>query len=227
MSKAILYIGKSGSGKSTAMRNLDPKTTFIIRCLNKELPWKGSERQYTEFSNSNPTGNLITTSSHRRIVDCLKFISKERPNIKDICIDDNTFITSLELLRRGNETTWTRFIDIANNFIELASEAQSLRNDLIVHILHHEDTIGDGLLEDFNYKAQSYGKLIDEKLGSMEAQFTIVLRATKVNSDTGLDYQFKTRELNSTTKSPMGMFEEDSIPNDIAEVSRIVREYYN
>ena len=41
MAKTILIIGESGSGKTTAMRNLDPATTIYIDADGKGLSWKG------------------------------------------------------------------------------------------------------------------------------------------------------------------------------------------
>ena len=41
MAQSVLIIADSGTGKSTSMRNLDPKETFIINIANKPLPFKG------------------------------------------------------------------------------------------------------------------------------------------------------------------------------------------
>lgn len=46
MSKVICIAGESGSGKTTSMRNLDPKTTFYIDADCKGLSWKGWRSQY-------------------------------------------------------------------------------------------------------------------------------------------------------------------------------------
>lgn len=40
MSRLICVMGESGSGKTTAMRNLDPKSTYYIDCDGKGLAWK-------------------------------------------------------------------------------------------------------------------------------------------------------------------------------------------
>ena len=48
MSKVICIAGESGSGKTTSMRNLDPKTTYYIDCDKKGLSWKGWRKQYCE-----------------------------------------------------------------------------------------------------------------------------------------------------------------------------------
>ena len=38
-----MILRESGTGKSTALRNLDPKETFIIQGVNKPLPFRGSK----------------------------------------------------------------------------------------------------------------------------------------------------------------------------------------
>ena len=45
-SKLIGIIGATGTGKSTAIKYLDPKTTYIINVAKKELPFKGAEKLY-------------------------------------------------------------------------------------------------------------------------------------------------------------------------------------
>ena len=40
MAQSVLIIADSGTGKSTSMRNLDPKSTVIINIANKPLPFK-------------------------------------------------------------------------------------------------------------------------------------------------------------------------------------------
>lgn len=228
MSKSVLIIGPSGAGKSTAIRTLNPETTFIFNALGKDLPWKGSAKQYTFWDKiNNPKGNMLKTSSSQVILQWLDHINKNMPEITDIIIDDNTFVTSLELLRRAKETTWDKYTDIAQNFIAIADKAKSLRDDLIVYVLHHIQIEGDGLIEDKRVRAQSYGKLIDEKLGTIEAQFTLVLKAAKEKTDDTIKYCFYTRDAHSTTKTPMGMYEDETIPNDLAQVRNAIMCYYN
>lgn len=42
----ICIMGESGSGKTTSMRNLNPKETFYIDCDKKGLSWKGWRKNY-------------------------------------------------------------------------------------------------------------------------------------------------------------------------------------
>lgn len=228
MSRSVLYIGPSGGGKTSSVRTLEPKTTFIFNALGKELPWKGSAKQYTYWDkDKNPDGNMVKTSHATTVLRWLTHISEKMPHIKDVVIDDNTFITSLELLRRTKETTWDKFNDIAQNFIDIAMKSKELREDLVIHLLHHTQSEGDGILENKTFRAQSYGKLIDEKLGSIEGQFTMVLRAAKEKAEDGISYLFYTRDIDSTAKTPFGMFDTDTIPNDMALVRKTMDCFYD
>ncbi len=228
MSRIVFVIGEAGAGKSSSMRNFNPKSTFLVNALDKELPWRGSAKQYTQWAkDKNPSGNVVKTSQSQNIVSWLDYVDKNRPEITDIVIDDNTFVTSLELLRRSKETTWDKYTDIASNFISLINKAKTLRPDLVVYFLHHTQVQGDGLFEEKKIRAMSYGKLIDEKLMQQESQFTVVLRAAKEATDDNIEYIFYTRDANSTVKTPVGMFEDAKIPNDLTIVRKAMDCYYD
>lgn len=226
MSRIIFYIGPSGGGKTSAIRTLDPKETFIFNVVGKDLPWKGSAKQYTYWDkDTNPNGNMVKTSSAPKIIGWMKFINETMPHIKEIVIDDNTFITSLELQRRKDES-WSKYDVIVQNFLDVVETSRSLRDDINVHILHHIKIEGDGVIDDKTYRAMSYGRYLDDKLGTQEAQFTIVLRSAKEVEGNNINYIFYTRDAHSTAKTPFDMFQEDKIPNDLALVSKTVRCYY-
>ena len=58
MSFLIGIVGEPGTGKTTAMRNLEPSTTYMVNCTNKPLPFRNSTRLYSVdkknyFSSSN------------------------------------------------------------------------------------------------------------------------------------------------------------------------------
>ena len=57
--ETILILGESGMGKSTSLRNLNPKETFIISTTSKPLPWRGWKKNYTEFNTKTFTGTSI------------------------------------------------------------------------------------------------------------------------------------------------------------------------
>ena len=96
MADLIGVVGNAGSGKSTSMRNLDPKTTFIINVAGKPLPFKGWKKNYVPLTQDPTTkafsGNLYNTSDVKMILQILKMINKQRPEIKVVVIEDAQYI---------------------------------------------------------------------------------------------------------------------------------------
>lgn len=229
MGKSALIIGPSGSGKSTSMRTLDPLKTVVFSVLGKGLPFPNSAKMYTRYDReTNPNGNLIVISSVASIIKWLQHINKNKPEITTCVIDDNTFATAKELDRRRDEVGYKKFSDIAHDFLQISEVANTLRDDLNIYFMHHVREEGDGVIDPKKVSAMSYGKMIDEKLASIEAQFEIVLLACKmVDKDDNLIYQFKTRDARSSAKSPMGMFEDTYIDNDLNLVNNAISCYYN
>lgn len=230
MSRAVLILGESGAGKSTSIRTLDPTETFVINSLGKDLPFKGSGKLYTYYNKeTNPNGNMVKTTSAAAIMQWLTFISQKMPQIKNVIIDDNTHQSSLEFIRRINETNWNKFNDIASNMVTIVEHCKNLREDLIVFIMHHITEVGDGIVEDKKTKAMTIGKLVDQKLSSYESFFTVVLLAKKAKDKESekVEHFFLTQDADSTTKAPMDMFESVKIPNDLAFVRNSIISYYD
>jgi hypothetical protein len=72
------------------------------------------------------------------------------------------------------------------------------------------------------YRAKTVGKMVDQYV-SPESLATIVL-GTKVDNG---KYAFTTHNSGADTcKSPIGMFAEDEIDNDLKLVDSTIREYY-
>lgn len=226
---SILIIGESGSGKSTSLRNLNAQETMVFSALGKGLPFKNSRIDYTVYNKeSNPKGNLIVTSSAKSIANWLLHISEKRTEITTCVIDDSTFLSAKELDRRRDESGYAKFSDIAHDFLHLSEIANTLRADLNVYFLYHAVTEGDGILEKRSTKALSHGKMIQEKLASVEAQFEIVLLACKIiDKDNNLSYKFKTKDADSTVKSPMGLFDSEYIDNDLELINTQIKCYYH
>jgi hypothetical protein len=170
---------------------------------------------------------MLKTSNSMVVLQWMDYISSKMPHIKNIVIDDNTHQSAMEYIRRIKESGWEKFNDIAANMVAIAEKSGNLRDDLVVFILHHTTSTGDGLIEDKKFEAQTLGKLVKEKLGSYEAFFTVILLAQKAKtSDGGIEYSFLTQDADSTTKTPIGMFKESRIPNDLGLVRETVVNYY-
>ena len=103
MAQSVLVIADSGTGKSTAIRDLNPDETFIINIANKPLPFKGWKKNYTLISKENPKGNLASSSSAAGIVKAVHHVDQKMPHIKTLVIDDWQYMSSFEYFDRANE----------------------------------------------------------------------------------------------------------------------------
>lgn len=94
-----MILGKSGTGKSTSIKTLDPKETMVINTLKKRLPFKGSATMYSKENN-----NLREVETYIDAIDKLNKINKNAPHIKNIIIDDMIYIMRKEYFKRAKET---------------------------------------------------------------------------------------------------------------------------
>ncbi|MEG6613731.1 AAA family ATPase [Pseudoclostridium thermosuccinogenes] len=205
--------GESGSGKTTSLRNLDPKNTFIIDADRKGLSWKGWKSQYNSEAK-----NYIQTSDVDKIRTLLKSINEKAQHIKTVVVDTLNTIMVDDEVKRMKEKGYDKWIDLAQCVWELVSEAHLLRDDLTVVFMAHTQTERDDSGYYFTRIKTSGRKL--EKI-CLESKFTTVLIAKCIDGR----YIFETRAKNSTAKSPMGCFDEFEIDNDLAKVIQRLEEY--
>jgi len=219
MSYALVVMGESGSGKSTSLRTLDHKSTFVINVEGKPLPFKGWKKKYTQISrDNNPKGNYTSTDTAINIIKVLDFIDKKREDIKTVVIDDMQYIMANEYMRRAKEGGWDRFNDIGQNMWNVIQKAKSLRDDLVVVFLTHIETTDEGKV-----KIKTIGKMLDDKI-TLEGMFTIVLFSRYDESEGR--YVFDTQTNGRTrAKSPFGMFGQRTIDNDMKFVIDSIVEY--
>lgn len=225
MSTLVGIVGHSGTGKSASIEGLDPKETVIVNVSNKPLPFKGWKNKYIQGKLSEGA-NYVSTDTSATIVTAMKFISDNRPEIKHIILDDSQYLMSFEFMAKAKERGFDKFTDIAKNTFDVLNTGRQLRDDLIVFALYHEESTN----ENFNQKRKikTIGKLLDDKI-TLEGLFTIVLfTEVRIEEDQRPHYYFVTQTDGVTTaKSPRGMFDELSIPNDLSLVSTKINEYYN
>ena len=216
MAQSVLVIADSGTGKSTSIRTLNPKETFIINIANKPLPFKGYKSKYTQISKENPKGNLTAASSAPGIIKAMKHVNDKMLDIKTIVVDDWQYMSSFEYFDRANEKGYDKFTQIAANLAMVAKLPKDLRDDLTVIFLTHSEDSTD-INGNRKIKAKTIGKMIDNTL-------TLVNK----NDDGELEYGFETQNSGENTcKSPMGMFDEGFIPNDLQLVKKRIEEYNN
>lgn len=208
MSIATMILGQSGTGKTTCLRNMDPASTLLIQVIGKPLPFRSKDWQpVTEKG-----GNIITSHSSEAI--CTAMRKTSRPVI---IVDDLQYLLASEFMERSHETGYAKFTDMAKHYYNVLMTATTLPAHKRVYLLSHTDTTDAGQV-----KAKTIGKLLDEKI-TVEGLVSIVLRTQVINGQ----YVLSTRNSGSdTVKSPIGLFEDEHIPNDLAAVDAAIAAYY-
>lgn len=222
MAKTILICGKTGTGKTTSIRTLNPNETVIFRVINRILPFKFAGK-YVEKK------NLFLTQTYDEVLKGLEWANKQQ-NIKNIVITDGTYIIRQEYFKKANQTGYQKYTEFAMHMQQILKAIQNLRDDIKVFMEYHVESIvtDAGATE---YKPSTVGKLLDSQYNILE-NIDIVLFASPVYEDKNINYGFYTnRTLDRVgaeipAKSPMGMFEDMYIPNDLAFVAKKIDEYY-
>lgn len=209
MGLPVLVIGESGSGKTASLRNFKSDEVFIINVAGKEL----------SFKNVNNLKRIDTSDYDKIKAVLLKAATSPENKIKSFVLDDTQYLMAFELFNRAKETGYNKFTDIAVHFKDLIQFViNQLPRDFIVYFLHHVERTSDG-----HIKAKTIGQMLDDKL-TVEGLFTNVIMSEVNNKE----YKFVVHDRDgiSTVKTPMGMFEDDTIDNDLKLVDQTLRSYY-
>ena len=157
-------------------------------------------------------GNIIQTDSAELIERAMRMLNHDV-----VVIDDFQYVMSNEFMRRSDEKGFEKFTDIGRNAWNVLRAATDLADNRRVYILAHTATDDLG-----RTKLKTIGKLLDEKI-TPEGMVTTVLRTVVRDGQ----YFFATQNSGSdTTKSPMGLFDDLLIPNDLAAVDAAICDYY-
>ena len=218
MAKVIGVMGESGAGKTTAMRNLDPKKTFYIDCDKKGLNWKGWKKQYSADAK-----NYWSSDSFAIVNGLLDKINSEEQfkKIKYVVIDTlNGLMVAEEMkilaMQTGDKrSAWS---DLAQNGWAIVNKALMMRDDLTVIILCHSETISDdnGIIRT---RIKTNGRKLEKLV--LESKMTTVVWSVRQDGK----YKFILSADGSTCKIPLGAFDTDEIDNDITLVINALEEY--
>ncbi|HYC01593.1 MAG TPA: hypothetical protein VEC57_20850 [Candidatus Limnocylindrales bacterium] len=208
MSVATMILGQSGTGKSASLRNMNPSQTLLIQVIPKPLPFRNKEWKPV----TKDGGNILVRNRSDQICEAMKKTVKPV-----IVVDDLQYLLATEFMARAHETGYAKFTEMARHYYDVLMAASELDASKRVYLISHTDTTETGQV-----KAKTIGKLLDEKI-TVEGLITIVLRTQVINGR----YVFSTRNSGSdTVKTPMSMFEEEHIDNDLAAVDAAITTYY-
>lgn len=207
----VLLMGASGSGKSTSLRNLPAEETAIINITNKPMPFRNKDNKKIVCLKDIEAKDY--DELYKKIIQAIKGTSK-----RIVVVDDSSYMMSFENFEKATNKGYDKFITMAKNYYDLIKSAISCDGEKIVYIITHEE------IDDVNqlYRPKTIGKMLSNQL-VIEGLFSIVLRSVYKNGE----YIFQTQnDGTSVCKSPMDMFEQKEMPNDLFEVDKLIREYY-
>lgn len=226
MANNVIILGKSGSGKSTSIRDLNPKETVIINTLNKRLPFKGSNAMYNTENK-----NLFSADNYANVIKLLTNINDKATYVKNIVLDDIIYIMRKEYFMRAKEAGYGKYTELAAHFQQIISTCENMRQNLnVFFIMHSEDIVSDGSTTGF--KVSTIGKLLDSQYNPVEVVPMVLYAAIKYDDKGNPQYGFYTHAIKEgqveiPAKTPDGMFNDAFIPNSLETVVKAMNEYYN
>lgn len=196
----VLLIGKSGSGKSASMRNFKKEEIAIVNVLGKPLPFKNDL-------------NAPKCDNYATILAAI-----EKTDKKTIVIDDANYLITNEFMAKSSIKGFDKYNELANNFWNLIQGIKNVKGGKTVYLIMHEDSDEDG-----NVKPKTIGKLLDDKV-NIQGMFTVCIRSMFENGN----YIFRLKNNGQDcVKTPIGMFEEEEMENDLKKLDEVVRDYYD
>ena len=223
MAQLVFLVGKSGMGKSTSLRNLNPEETVIINTDQKALPFKQFNKKYNEDKR-----NYRKTSDVAIVLNTLQKVNKLE-NVKTVVIDTwsrimTDTVMSQKFRSEKGFDKWSKMAASQYDLINFIND--SMRDDIIVYLMAHPETHYD----DSGFASERIGvqgKMLER---FVPESFSTIVLYTEIIKAPGKPNRHVFRTISSgsdTCKTPLEMFEEDNIDNDLVDVNTSIREYYS
>lgn len=199
MSQLTFVLGRSGTGKSTSLRNFKAADGIgYITATGKPLPFKTDIGQYH-------------AESYSKLIAAIK-----QTDVPVVVIDDFNYFMSFEEFSKTSIKGYEKFTEMAVNVVNVIETITSKKTDQRFYILAHSENNDDGQL-----RLKTTGKMVSDKFVP-EGLTNQVIETAVVDGE----FVFKVRTDGSGIKTPMGMFEDETIPNDLKELDKALVEFY-
>jgi len=233
MSNLTGVVGSSGDGKTTSIFpnetigiiGLNPSDTLYINVSAKPIPAKGANKMYPKDKKISEGGNYYQGDNMDEILKLIDYCATNRKDIVNYVLDDSNYLTAFDMMAKAKDKGYEKFTEVASKMWKILDKLRKLPDHVYVFCLFHQERGEDGKL-----KIKTNGKMLDNTI-YLDGLFTTILYTKPILEDfkTGkMKYQFMTQtDGESTCKSPVGMFTEKFIPNDLGYVRKQLEEYYN
>ena len=202
----ILVIGHPGTGKSRAIKDLDPATTFIIQPNKKALPFRGFEKGYSWRTESNRAGNRLLVDQISELAGAIMRV-ESRKAVKTLVVEDLTHFFNAREMKDRKINGYGKWGELAaDTFDALIGIEKKIRDDLDVIIIGHVATQQDA--DGASYEVlQTSGKMLDNKI-RVQSYFSYILHSRIFKGQSGVEYRMQTNADGvHEAKSPEGCFD--------------------
>lgn len=223
MAQLVFLVGRSGMGKSTSLRNLNPEETVIINTDQKALPFRQFNQKYNEEKR-----NYRKTSDVNTVISTLMKVNKSE-NVKTVIIDTWSRIMTDAIMSQSFRSEkgfdkWSKMAASQYDLINIIND--SMRDDIIVYLFAHPETHYDEAgfaSERIGVQGKMLERFVPESFSSIVLYAEIIKHPGQPNR-----HVFRTVSSGSDTcKTPLEMFEDSEVENDLVLVNQAIREYYS
>lgn len=215
MAKLIGIMGDPGTGKTISLKGLPPGETVIFDCDLKGLNWRGWRDQYRKEEK-----NYYTLNESEKVIKGVRWVGTDesQKHVKYLVVDTVNNLMTSEEMRRCKERGYDKWMDLAQSIWDLVELPGLLRDDLIVILIFHSQTERDENGYE-HIRIKTNGRKTEKN--DIDSKFNWLVRSVKQDGK----YLFETTSHNSTSRTPLGAFDEEYIPNDIMTVIAAMQDY--
>lgn len=224
MGQNVLIIGETGHGKTYMTKELDPKNTLIISIGGRKPTY---ERNNIDLRLNKESGNFIREKDPEKVSNILTAVSKHRPDIKNIVIDDAQWLMAFIYLEKAMKMGYDVYKEIAKKTFDVIQTAiWEVRDNVIVYWLWHpEEVTKNGGYK--SIKAKTVGNMLDNNM-TLESIFDTVLRLVIRKNDNEIIRTLVTQTDGfDTCRSAEGLFDSFEIPASLKLVEERIRKFNN
>lgn len=200
MARLVLILARSGTGKSTSLRNFKKGEAVAVLCSGKELPIKTD----------------IVTFVPRNYGDVYAGILQAKAPV--VVLDDVNYLMSFEEMQMANVKGYEKFNLMAQNMYNVFKTILDKEGDQTFYVLAHAAETTE---DDQQLRFKTTGKMLSDKI-VLEGLTNIVIGAGMEDGE----FVFKVETDGHGIKTPMGMFDTPTIPNDLKALDETIRKYY-